>query len=262
MTDTLGRTAQNELVLDQFKQQAVSYAALSERTAGSRMDPMIEALKPLPTDRVLDVGCGSGHFAISIAPLVAHVTGVDLTPEMLGQARAVQTRAGLANIEWKQADSADLPIDDASFDIVTSRAMLHHAADPQATLAEMRRVCAPGGRIAVQDLTPAASKAPAFDAIEWIRDPSHRQTYTSDAFRAMGAALSLREVDVQTLSPDLPLEATLATSFPTHGALDRVKELYRRDAARGADTFGLRTRLIDDALWVTYPLTLIIWACP
>ena len=124
------------------------------------------------------------------------------------------------------------------------------------------RVCAPGGRIAIQDLTPAASKAPAFDAIEWIRDPSHRQTYTSDAFRAMGAALSLREVYVRTLSPDLPLEATLATSFPAPGALDRVRELYGRDAAQGAYTFGLRTRLIDDALWVTYPLTLIIWACP
>jgi SAM-dependent methyltransferase len=137
--------------------------------------------------------------------------------------------------------------------------MLHHAADPAATLAEMRRACAPGGRIAVLDLTPAPEKSPAFDAIELLRDPSHARTLTVEALRALGAELGLEELAVRPRATDLPLEMTLATSFPGPGVLDRVRELYARDAASGADIFGLKARVQDGQVWVTYPMTVVVW---
>jgi ubiquinone/menaquinone biosynthesis C-methylase UbiE len=255
---------QNARVRDQFRRQAEAYAALVNtsglNTPGApARDPLIEALGPSPTDRVLDVGCGSGQFAVAIAPLVAQVTGVDLTPEMLDEARAQQARAGVANIDWRQADATALPVADGAFDIVTSRSMLHHAADPAGALAEMRRACVPGGRIAVLDLTPAAEKAPAFDAIELLRDPSHARALTVGELRALGAELSLEELVVRSRATDLPLEATLATSFPPPGVLERVRELYARDAASGADCFGLKARIQDGRIWVTYPMTLALW---
>lgn len=185
---------QNARVLDQFSQQAEAYAALVNAARTLARDPLIEALAPRPTDRVLDVGCGSGQFAVAIAAHVAQVVGADLTPAMLDKARAQQAAAGVANVEWLQADSAALPVADGAFDIVTSRSMLHHAADPAATLAEMGRACAPGGRIAVLDLTPAPEKAPAFDAIELLRDPSHARTQTVDELRGLGEALGLEEL--------------------------------------------------------------------
>lgn len=250
---------QNARVLDQFSQQAKAYAALVDKASGPAADPLIEALAPRPTDRVLDVGCGSGQFVVSIAPLAARAVGADLTPAMLDQARARQAQAGLADIDWLQADSTALPVADGAFDIVTSRSMLHHAADPAATLAEMRRACAPGGRVAVLDLTPAPEKAPAFDAIELLRDPSHARTLTAQQLRALGAELGLEELSVQARASDLPLEMTLATSFPGPGLAERVRELYARDAATGADAFGLKARMQDGAVWVTYPMTMVIW---
>lgn len=256
------KAEQNARVLDQFSQQAQAYAALVNQARNPAADPLIEALSPRLGDRVLDVGCGSGQFAVAIAPLVAQVVGVDLTPAMLDRARAQQAQAGVANVEWLQADSAALPVADGAFDIVVSRSMLHHAADPGATLAEMRRACAPGGRMAVLDLTPAPEKAPAFDAVELLRDPSHARTLTVEELRALGAGLGLGEELVRPRASDLPLELTLATSFPAPGVLDRVRQLYARDAASGADVFGLKARLRDGQLWVTYPMTLLVWRKP
>jgi ubiquinone/menaquinone biosynthesis C-methylase UbiE len=250
---------QNARVLDQFSQQAEAYAALVNKASGRAPDPLIEALSPRQSDRVLDVGCGSGQFAVAIAPLVAQVVGADLTPAMLDKARAHQAQAGVSNVQWLQADSTALPVTDASFDIVTSRSMLHHAANPAATLAEMRRACASGGRIAVLDLTPAPEKSPAFDAIELLRDPSHARTLTVEQLRALGADLGLAELTAQSRASDLPLELTLATSFPGPGMLERVRELYARDAATGADVFGLKARVQDGQIWVTYPMTMVIW---
>ena len=250
---------QNARVLDQFSQQAEAYAALVNKASGPAKEPLIEALAPALTDRVLDVGCGTGQFAVAIAPLVAHAAGADLTPAMLDKARAWQAKAGVVNVDWLQADSTDLPVADGAFDIVTSRSMLHHAADPAATLAEMRRVCAPGGRIAVLDLTPAPEKSPAFDAIELLRDPSHARTLTVEELRALGAELGLEELEVRPRETDLPLEMTLATSFPGPGVLERVRELYARDAASGADIFGLKARVQDGQVWVTYPMTIVVW---
>lgn len=253
---------QNDRVRDQFSQQAEAYAALVKRAAESARDPLIELLEPTGAERVLDVGCGSGQFVVAVSRYAAHAVGADLTPAMLDKARAHQAEAGVANVEWLLADSVALPVADASFDIVTSRSMLHHAADAEATLTEMRRACAPGGRIAVLDLTPAPDKAPAFDAIELLRDPSHARTYTTEQLRGLGGALGLEEVAVRTRQTSLPVEATLGASFPEPGMRERVRALYARDAATGGDAFGLKARLQDGQVWITYPMTMIVWRRP
>lgn len=255
-------TQQNAAVLDQFAKQAEAYAALMLRNPDRGLPPLLETARPAADDRVLDVGCGSGRLAVALAPLVEHVTGVDLTPAMLDQARSLQADAGVANVEWRQSDVTALPFADGAFSLVTCRAMLHHTALPADVLAEMSRVCAPGGRIAASDLTPASGKAAAFDAIEILRDPSHGHAMPLDEFRAIGTALGLREVAVHPQDFDLPLEAVLATSFPPEGMLDRVRELYRRDAESGADALGLAARMENGAVIVTYPSTLIVWQKP
>jgi ubiquinone/menaquinone biosynthesis C-methylase UbiE len=250
---------QNARVLDQFGKQAESYAALVLGSGSPTTSPLIEAARPGPADRVLDVGCGSGRITVALAALAAHVTGIDLTPAMLEQARAAQVQAGLSNIDWIEADSIALPVADAAFDLVVSQAMFHHAADPAATLAEMRRACAPGGRIAVNDLTPAPEKACAFDAIELLRDPSHQRALTTAQLRALGADLGLTEVLVRSHKTELPIEVVLATSFPPPGMLEHVRELYRRDATAGSDAFGMEARLKDGAVWVSYPMSVVVW---
>jgi ubiquinone/menaquinone biosynthesis C-methylase UbiE len=251
---------QNARVLDQFAQQAEGYAAfMSERARAALSDALLETARPAPEDRVLDVGCGPGHRVLAFATLVAHATGFDLTPEMLDQARALQAQTDVRNVSWLQGDATALPFAEGAFTLVTSQAMFHHAADPAATLAAMRRVCAPGGRIAVTDLTPAAEKAAAFDAIEILRDPSHAHALTLAELRALGADLGLEEIAVRPDVAEIPLEPVLAASCPPPGMLARVRELYARDADSGVDALGLKARWKDGAIWVTYPSSLVVW---
>lgn len=253
-------TDQNARVLDQFGQQAGAYATLVNAEAGKRADPLLMLIEPRPTDHILDVGCGSGQLAVKVAAAVAHVTGVDLTPAMLDEARRHADTAGVTNICWKVADSIALPVPDGGFDVVVSRSMFHHAADPAGTLAEMKRACAPGGRIFVSDLSPASSKGPAFDAIELLRDPSHMHALTERELRMLGTNLGLREIVARSNATALPLETVLETSFPPPGVKDHLRAMLARDTHIGGDAFGLKPYLRDDAVWITYPTLTVGWA--
>ena len=250
---------QNARVLDQFGKQASAYAALVQSAGDSSLEPLLSALRPLPTERMLDVGCGSGRFAVRMAPLVAQVIGVDLTEAMLEQARRLQAGAGVANVTWQQCDVTQLPFADGDFDIVSSQAMLHHVASPAAVISEMRRVCKPDGRIVVIDMTPRPEKAAALNAIELLRDPSHARAMTNAELRAIGADLGLAEVATRQYESRIALELVLKTSFPDAGMLDRIRSLYRLDAESGSDSLGLGARLEGDQITVGYPMTMVVW---
>jgi ubiquinone/menaquinone biosynthesis C-methylase UbiE len=250
---------QNARVLDQFEKQAASYAALVITSKDPALPVFLEAVKPLPTHRMLDVGCGTGRFAVSIAPLFGHVTGVDLTPAMLDQARQLQASAKVENMKWQQADVTELPFADGEFDVVTCKAMLHHVASPAAVLAEMRRVCKVGGRVVAADVTPAPEKSAATNAIEILRDPSHAQFISQDELLSIGADLGLTKLAMHFHQTRMPLEPILKTSFPDEGMLDRVRRLYHLDAQVGADTFGFSTKFENGEVYLAYPMTMVIW---
>jgi 2-polyprenyl-3-methyl-5-hydroxy-6-metoxy-1,4-benzoquinol methylase len=250
---------QNERVLDQFSQQASAYAGLVNVSEAPPVDPLIELTSPQPGEHVLDVGCGTGQFVVKIARQVQHATGMDLTPAMLDQARVYQSRSGVTNVSWQLADSTALPAEDACYDLVVSRSMFHHAADPVATLREMRRVCKPGGRVAVMDLAPDSTKAPAFDAIELLRDPSHARTLTTAELRQLGNDLDMKEIGSRSHRSSIAFESVLSTSFPPAGLLERVRALVTRDCQLGGDAFGLRPELREHAIWVSYPMSIVVW---
>ena len=128
-----------------------------------------------PQDTVLDVACGGGIIVCALAKVVRHATGIDLTPAMLERARALAAEQKLSNVSWKQGDVLPLPYPDGAFSLVTSRFAFHHFLEPAAVLAEMKRVCASGGRVAVIDTeaSPDAGKAAEFNRMEKLRDPSH-----------------------------------------------------------------------------------------
>src|SRR5690606_32842337 len=103
--------AQNAAVLDQFGKQAQAYAARIRRNPAPGLAHLLETARPASGASVLDVGCGTGRIALALASVVGHVTGVDLTPAMLDQARAAQGEAGASNVEWMQADVTALPFE-------------------------------------------------------------------------------------------------------------------------------------------------------
>jgi SAM-dependent methyltransferase len=103
--------------------------------------------------RVLDVACGTGVVSITAARLGAHVTALDLTPELLSAARAnAQTAA--VDVDWHEGDVEQLPFADAGFDVVVSQFGHIFAPRPEVAIAEMLRVLKPGGTIAFATWPP------------------------------------------------------------------------------------------------------------
>jgi SAM-dependent methyltransferase len=97
---------------------------------------------------VLDVGTGTGVVAITARRVGAKVTGLDLTPALLAQARESATLADHDDIGWHEGDAEALPFPDASFDVVLSQFGHMFAPRPEVALSEMLRVLKPGGTIA------------------------------------------------------------------------------------------------------------------
>jgi SAM-dependent methyltransferase len=103
---------------------------------------------------VLDVACGTGNLAILAAKAgAAAVTGVDIAPNLLEQARARAEREGLP-VRFDEGDAEELPYPDASFDLVISMYGAMFAPRPERAAAELVRVCRPGGQIAMANWTP------------------------------------------------------------------------------------------------------------
>ncbi|MDI2031067.1 methyltransferase domain-containing protein [Saccharopolyspora sp. TS4A08] len=106
-----------------------------------------------PGVEVLDVGCGPGTITLDFAERVApgRVLGIDNVEDPLTISRAAAAERGLGNVEFETADVYRLPHADDSFDVVHAHQVLQHLTDPVAALREMRRVCRPGGIVAVRD---------------------------------------------------------------------------------------------------------------
>ncbi|MEJ5975693.1 methyltransferase domain-containing protein [Novosphingobium sp. PS1R-30] len=257
-------TPYNETIVDQHTRQAEGYARLTQGMIASDRRAGLRAFIGLTAqDQVLDVACGPGSLALDLAPHAARVTGYDITPAMLDQARAAQARLGIDNVEWILGDAAGLPFPDGAFDVVGSSAAFHHFEQPAFVLAEMARVCRPGGRVVVLDVTPDADKATAYDRMERLRDPSHGHAHTIAEFEALGRDAGLGEArTVTNLTAPMPYAAVIETSFPETCTRDQLLAMMRDDAASGEDRLGFRAQIQDCAVMVTYPMSMIAWTKP
>ncbi|OMI41214.1 methyltransferase domain-containing protein [Streptomyces sparsogenes] len=130
-----------------------------------------------PHMRILDIGCGPGTITADLAELVpqGEVVGVDTAPAVLDQARSVAAGRGLSNVRFETGDVHALDHPDDSFCVVHAHQVLQHLADPVAALREMRRVCKPGGLVAVRDSDYAAMTwYPAVPGLDDWLDLYHR----------------------------------------------------------------------------------------
>ena len=115
-----------------------------------------------PHHRVLDIGCGTGTFAVAMKAWIpgVEVVGLDPDPKALARSRRKAERAAVA-IQFDQGFANALPYPDASFDRVFSSLMFHHVPQDAklATLREVRRVLKPGGGLHLLDFEPEGSQS-------------------------------------------------------------------------------------------------------
>jgi len=130
-----------------------------------------------PDAGVLDLGCGPGTITFGMAERVAPgpVVGIDRAADMLDAAGAAARDKGLTNLSFRVGDAYALDVPDDTFDVVHAHQVLQHLTDPVAALVEMRRVCRPGGVVAVRDADYAAMTwHPADPALDRWLEVYHR----------------------------------------------------------------------------------------
>jgi ubiquinone/menaquinone biosynthesis C-methylase UbiE len=109
---------------------------------------VVDLAAPREGERVLDLACGTGIVARTVAPIVGatgSVVGVDVLPPMLAVARSLPAPDG-ASVEWREGDATALDLPDSSFDLVICQQGLQFFPDRAATASEVLRVLASGGR--------------------------------------------------------------------------------------------------------------------
>ncbi len=170
-----------------FGAAAADYANTAVHISGPDLDALLEAGDFTGSERVIDLGCGVGHTAIAVAGRVAHVTGIDVTAEMLNEGQAQLARRKIANVTLMEGDACAVPFPDGSFDAATCRFAAHHYPDQVASVREAVRVLKPGGRYLLVD--SVAPEDPALDTfenmIEWLRDASHVRNYRASEWCRM-----------------------------------------------------------------------------
>lgn len=122
------------------------------RTAANSAGHLTPLLRP--GMHLLDVGCGPGTITMDLAALVGpqgRVTALERTGEALALARREAERRATPNVDFVVGDVQDLDLPDDGFHVVHAHQVLQHVDDPRLALREMRRVCRPGGIVAVRD---------------------------------------------------------------------------------------------------------------
>jgi SAM-dependent methyltransferase len=125
------------------------------KTISAGADAFIARLAIPAGSRVLDVACGTGNTAIPLAQRGCVVTGVDIAPNLLVQARERAAQEGLT-ITFDEGDAEQLPYPDASFDAVVTMFGAMFAPRPELVASELARVLKPGGLLAMANWNPAS----------------------------------------------------------------------------------------------------------
>jgi ubiquinone/menaquinone biosynthesis C-methylase UbiE len=245
------------LILDQFTRQATVFSTASAITDEDALRMIVEAARPGASDTVLDVACGGGIVVCAFAPHVRQATGIDVTPAMLGRARALAAEKGVSNVSWRRGDVSALPYEDGSFTILVTRFAFHHFLEPLAVLREMVRVCAPEGRIVVVDTCASEdpAKAAEFNRLEKLRDPSHARNLTLTELKGLFRAVDLPEPQVTSYELRSEVRSLLARSFPNPGDDLKIIEMFRASAAD--DRLGIPVRLDGEKIQYAYPVTIL-----
>lgn len=217
---------------------AGDYAAIAKHIEGVAATA-VEAARPVEGADLLDVATGTGNAAIVAAEQGAHVTGLDLTPELFASARERAAAAGV-EVEWVEGDAEELAFADASFDRVLSTCGVQFAPRHEQVARELVRVLRPGGR---------------FVLCNWKSDGMIGET-----FKLMGAALPKPpafasppplwgdEAHVRELFADLPVKLafeghTARFEFPS---ADAYADFFRDNYG---PTIKAREALESDGKW-------------
>jgi len=193
-----------------FAERAPFYTTSTVHADPAVLAKVVGLAAPQPHWAALDIATGAGHTALALAPHVASVVGIDLTPEMLSEAERLRAERGAGNVLFRLGDVHHLPFEDASFDLATCRRAAHHFSDIDRALCEVGRVLRPGGgRLVIDDRSVAEDDFVdrCMNQLDRYHDESHVREYRPSEWRRMLTACGLVVETVETFARHRPLSA-------------------------------------------------------
>jgi ubiquinone/menaquinone biosynthesis C-methylase UbiE len=213
---------------------------------------LIERARPFgPSDRILDLGCGTGIVARLLRERLggaARIAGVDISAQMIAKARAIAPE-----LDWYEGNALALPLADGSFDIVLSQQMLQFVPDRAAAVREIKRVLAPGGRLVASTWKPRREQ-PMWDALGQLAErhlgPANDKRWSLDAaeLRTLLADAGFTDIQLATASleehhRDVPVRASTMAANHDLDALS-MAERERRLALIEAEAPSVLARFV------------------
>lgn len=248
----INNPAHDSAIVDHFTRQAKGFAASPQLHADEVLKLIVQASALGYTERAIDLACGPGSVVCALAEHASCVIGLDMTPGMLDQARALAKSRGLSNVEWKEGSIYATPYADGSFDAVACRFAFHHLTNPPGAFAEMVRLAAPGGRVVLCDglASDDSEKAQAFNAMERWRDPSTVEFRTLDYLCRLFVEMGLGEPDIWAFQVAYLAADLVKASFPEGD--DRLGLLALIESSVEEDTLGMGAHISPEGLRIAY----------
>jgi SAM-dependent methyltransferase len=161
-------------------------------------------------------------------------------------------------MKWHLGDVLPLPFPDGSFNIVSCRFAFHHFTEPNRVLAQMVRVCAPGGRIVVTDVVASENPeiAACFNRMDKLRDPSHVRFLPESELLGLLAAAGLPEPAISRYRLESDLDSLLGRSFPNPGDDVKIRRMFEESLPE--NNMGIDTRRDGPLVRYAYPVAILV----
>jgi len=254
-------TTKVQTVANAWSQLGTNYAVSTPHKFGPSLPKLLSLARPAKEDICLDVGTGTGHTAAQLAYFAKKVYGLDPSEGM--RQAAAEMYGHVENLELVSGTSEETGFPNNTFDIITARHTLHHHPSMPRTLAELRRVLKPGGRLVIVDeISPVEDLDTWYHTLEVTRDPTHERAYTMDQWRTFikDAGLNWVVGDAETLYR-LEVEAWIERMNPSDSQAENVRYLFREANSLARKVFNI-TYEGENAVTFDIPMALILATKP
>ncbi len=166
-----------------------------------------------PDDNVLECACGTGMISVHIAPRCRHLTATDFSENMCRRAR--KKCSSFSNVEIRTADILSLDFPDESFDTVIAANVIHLLDEPLKALAELDRVCKPGGKLIIPTYVNKDKTKLIDQAIDQA-GADFKHDFTYDTYRAFFSDAGYHNISTQLIDGRVPCAFAVITKENQH----------------------------------------------